>query len=181
MTVSDAAVFVRVDFDQPEDRQDLLGLCSEYFLWMDGEIKHLCGFSIPDVVHMSLEDYVRYTIDIGQRIGRAEGGVFLLKNENGKAIAMGGLRRLPDGAAEIVRIFTKPESRGRGSGAAVVGNLLELARSLGYREICLDTGVFMTSAHQIYEAAGFMPCKPYSGAEAPEALQPYWLYMRRSL
>jgi ribosomal protein S18 acetylase RimI-like enzyme len=96
-------------------------------------------------------------------------------------MAMGGLRRLPDGTAEIVRIYTKPESRGLGLGRRMVGELTSLASSLSYQTLRLDTAVFMESAQRIYEAAGFLPRGPYAGAEPPPQLQPYWLYYERSV
>lgn len=173
--------FSRVDFSDADDRQALDHLCREYFLWMNDEVLRSCGFSIPDVIRMSIEDYVRFTMDIGSRIKSEDGGIFLLRDAEGKALAMGGLRRLPDGAAEIVRIFTRPECRGGGYGTFVFEGLLKLARDLAYREVYLDTGIFMTSAHKIYNACGFTPCEPYPGAEPPDELQPYWLYMKKVL
>ena len=94
---------------------------------------------------------------------------------------MGGLRTLPDGAAEIVRIYTRPTYRGRGCGALMVRHLIEEAKRAGHSVIRLDTGVFMRSAQKIYEAAGFVRREPYEGAEPPAVLQPYWLYMERAL
>lgn len=181
MTAAEGMTFTRVNLDQQAERQELRDLCRDYFVWMNGEITRVCGFSIPDVVKMDIDAYVDLTMDIGRRIGPEEGGIFLLRDAGGQPLAMGGLRRLPDGAAEIVRIYTRPECRGRGCGAAVMDNLIAWARRLGYQTIRLDTGVFMTSAHKIYRAAGFAPCEPYPGAEPPEALQPFWLYMQRPL
>jgi GNAT superfamily N-acetyltransferase len=166
---------------QEADRQVFVDLSQEYFQWMDREIIRLCGFSIPTIVNMALGDYVAYTAKIGAGINPAEGGIYFLRDAGRNAVAMGGLRRLPSGSAEIVRIYTRPQCRGHGYGATMVENLIFEARRLGYPELYLDTGVFMTSAQKIYSAAGFSACDPYSGAEPPEALKPYWLYMRRSL
>ena len=54
------------------------------------------------------------------------------------------------------------------------------AEQRGNAVVRLDTGVFMLSAQKIYEAAGFVRRGPYPGAEPPEFLQPYWIYMERS-
>lgn len=173
--------FRRVDFDNEVDRKELFDLCREYFLWMNDEVLRSCGFSISDVVKMPIEDYVHLTMDIGSRITASDGGIFLLRDADGEIAAMGGLRRLPNGGGEIVRIFTRPSCRGRGYGRIVVEALLNLARDLAYEVVYLDTGIFMTSAHKIYSACGFTACSPYPGAEPPNELQPYWLYMKRAL
>ena len=93
---------------------------------------------------------------------------------------MGGLRTLPDGVPEIVRIYTRPQHRGKGLGARMVSQLVAEAEQRGNAVVRLDTGVFMLSAQKIYEAAGFVRRGPYPGAEPPEFLQPYWIYMERA-
>lgn len=48
---------------------------------------------------------------------------------------------------------------------------------VGYREVILDTGPFMTSAHRLYEAAGFLDIPAYAEAEVPQALHHDWRFM----
>lgn len=164
-----------------ERREEILEISIEYFDWMNVEIIQCCKFSIPEIVGMSLDAYVQYTTEIGCQIGPDEGGVYVQRDSTGEIMAMGGLRRLPDGAAEIVRIFTRPQFRGKGLGRQSVAHLVGQARRLGYDMIRLDTAVFMRSAQQIYRAAGFSLCEPYAGAEPPPQLLPFWLYMQRTL
>jgi hypothetical protein len=71
---------------------------------MNGEISSRCGFSIPDIINTTLDSYVLHTVKIASGIRPEEGGVYFLRDRGGQPIAMGGLRRLPDGASEIVRI-----------------------------------------------------------------------------
>lgn len=179
--MSDEPRPVRAKLNQSPERQVFSDLSEEYFLWMDQQISRLCGFSIPDIVKMDLNEYVAFTVGIGCNIDEDEGGVYFIRTLDGDVAAMGGIRRLPSGASEIVRIYTRPQFRGMGYGARMVQGLVATARQLGYREIYLDTGIFMESAQKIYEASGFAACAPYPGAEPPEELKPYWLYMKRSL
>ena len=181
MDMTDGVTFSRGDLQQSVERQAFLDLSHEYFRWMNQEISQLCGFSIPTLVKMSISDYIALTLDIAAQISPTEGGIYFLRDAGGNTIAMGGLRRLPSGSAEIVRIYTRPESRGNGHGTTMIQRLISETRRLGYDELYLDTGVFMTSAQKIYRAAGFTACDPYPGAEPPEALVPYWLYMKHSL
>lgn len=172
---------MRADLRQPSVRQEFSDLSHEYFVWMNEKIAVLCGFSIPDIVNMPLAEYVELTVGIGCKLTLEEGGVYFIRNVDGHAVAMGGIRRLPDGTAEIVRIYTRPSSRGLGFGSAMISGLINEAGRLGYRELRLDTGVFMREAQSLYKAAGFTPCEQYAGAEPPDELKPYWLYMSRSL
>lgn len=181
MSTPHSITFGRADLAQASDRDSFVTLSRAYFDWMNGEIIRRCGFSIPDVINASLDGYVLHTVDVGSRLTPEEGGIYFLREPGGQPLAMGGLRRLPDGAAEIVRIYTSPESRGVGLGRRMVGELAGIARSLGYQILRLDTAVFMVSAQRIYEAAGFTRRAPYAGAEPPPPLQPYWLYYERPL
>lgn len=173
--------FSRADLHDAADRQTFVDLSQEYFEWMDQEIRKLCGFSIPSIAHMDLSDYVAHTTDMFASVGPSDGGLYFLRDANGNTAAMGGLRRLPSASAEIVRIYTRPQCRGQGLGTTMVQGLIGEARRLGYTEVYLDTGVFMTSAQKIYREAGFTACPPYPGAEPPPVLVPYWLYLKRSL
>lgn len=173
--------FERLDLATSEDRKAFIGITQEYFDWMNGEIIRHCAFSIPDIVGMSLESYVGHTAEIGARIEPEAGGVYARRDADGQIMAICGLRRLPDGAAEIVRIFTRPHFRGRGLGSQSVNFVINEARRLGYQMIRLDTAVFMTSAQKIYRAAGFAICGPYDGAEPPPQLVPFWIFMERGL
>jgi GNAT superfamily N-acetyltransferase len=181
MPPTDEALFERLDMRVDAIRADYLAITQDYFDWMDGEIVRFCNCSIPDLVGMTLEGYVRHTADIAASFPPEDGGIYCQRNGAGRIVAIGGLRRLPDGAAEIVRIFTRPAFRGRGLGLQSVSHLIGEARRLGYDTVRLDTAVFMTSAHKIYRASGFLPRGPYAGAEPPSPLLPYWLFMERAV
>lgn len=63
----------------------------------------------------------------------------------------------------------------------MLDRLIEDARSFGYRELVLDTGPFMTSAHRLYEAVGFFDVPAYVEAEALQALHYDWRLLRCKL
>lgn len=178
--VADGIRFVPIHEGGRRHQADVLRLTGDYFRWMDGEISRMCGISIPEMVGTDLNDYVATTMD-GMCAVRPPDGVFYLVEDADEAVGMGGLCRLPDGAAELVRIYTDPAHRGRGIGARTVAMLVDRARTFGYDRVKLDTGIFMTSAQRIYAAAGFTATGPYEGAEPPAILHPYWLYMSRDL
>lgn len=181
MVRSEAFSFGRSDLGTPDDLAAFTALSRDYFRWMDEEISSRCGFTIQDIVQMDRDNYVLHTVSVGRALKPEDGGIYFVRDPGGRPVAMGGLRRLPDGTGEIVRIFTRPELRGHGLGSRVVHELAEEARRLGYSILRLDTAVFMTSAQKIYAAAGFTLRTPYAGAEPPQQLQPHWLYLERAL
>lgn len=155
-------------------------LTMAYFEWMNQEIKAACPFSIEDIVGMPLADYVAQALDTICPNDALSARFYLLVVDE-VAVAMGGIRRLPDGSAEIVRIYTDPEHRGHGYGRHVLNKLMADAVSLGYKTLKLDTGLFMKSAHRLYESLGFQDCEAYVGAEPPPELRPFWRFMERYL
>ncbi len=83
------------------------------------------------------------------------GGVYLVGYRGGAAVCGGGLKRLPDGACEIKRMYVVPEARRSGLARALLEALEEAARALGYRTVRLDTGSRQPHAQAFYEAAGY--------------------------
>lgn len=179
MAAAEDFAFTTADLQHPDDLAAFRALNDAYFAWMDGELSRVTGRGLQDIVGMDRASYVNLTVDIALRIVPHAAQVYFLRDAAGRAVAMGGLRMLPDGALEIVRIYTRPEQRGQGLGARMVNELVAEATRRGAATVRLDTGSFMRSAQKIYAAAGFVRRDPYPGAEPPEFLQPFWIYMER--
>src|SRR3954468_1420044 len=93
-------------------------------------------------------------------------GSFLVVYEDGEAIACGGLRALPDGAAEVKRMYVVPDARGRGVAARLLARLEDEARRLGYGRVRLDTAAKLTEAQALYRGAGYTEIPDYNGNPA---------------
>ena len=170
--------FVQADLEQ--HRELLIDFNAAYINWIGDCIQEYFGLSLPSLLGMSIPDYADSSLDKLCEETPPHGIFYIVFN--GKvALGMGGLRRMRDGVGEIKRIYVSPASRGGGVGAKVLDQLIRDAKSYGYGEIMLETGPFMTSAHLIYEAAGFLDIPPYTEAEVPEALRHDWRFMRRQL
>ena len=66
----------------------------------------------------------------------------------------------PGGEILMKRLFVQPEGRGLGLGISLV-NLLDIAKSLGYTQIKLDTLPRMSEAIKLYTRLGFIPTTSY--------------------
>lgn len=75
--------------------------------------------------------------------------------------AMVGLRPLDDTICEMKRLYVHPSARGHGLARALILRLLDEARTLGYREMRLDTLPMMGDAQALYIALGFADVAPY--------------------
>ena len=88
-------------------------------------------------------------------------GRLLLAGDAGDAFGCIALRPLEDGVGEIKRLFVQPRARGAHWGRRLAELVIGEARSIGYRELKLDTLARMTSARRLYESLGFVECAPY--------------------
>lgn len=85
------------------------------------------------------------------------GGTFVVGFEDGTPVCCGAIKRLPDGACEIKRMFVAKDARGRGVARALLAELERRARAMGYEIARLDTGPRQTRAQRMYERAGYAP------------------------
>lgn len=90
------------------------------------------------------------------------GGTFVVGERDGVPICCGGIKRLPDGACEIKRMFVVEHARGRGVARALLEELERRARELGYAIARLDTGPRQMRAQRMYERAGYVAIENFN-------------------
>jgi len=88
-------------------------------------------------------------------------------DETGTDVGCGGIRRSPSGAEGLVRfeikhLWLQPQTRGRGLGRALLGELERRARELGAQELVLDTNASQEAASGLYRSAGYVEVAPYN-------------------
>jgi GNAT superfamily N-acetyltransferase len=90
-------------------------------------------------------------------------GVFLVvRDDDGRAVACGGIARFDRTRGEVKRMYVVPEARGRGLGRRLLDDLEAQARALGYRSVVLETGDRQEAALALYRRSGYVrrPCWP---------------------
>lgn len=79
----------------------------------------------------------------------------LLARLGGKAAGVVMLKPHSEGTCEMNRMFVHASARGQGVGKALVVEIVETARSLGYRRMLLAAGPRHTEAVALYQSLGF--------------------------
>ena len=88
-------------------------------------------------------------------------GALYLAWQDGQAVGCIALRPESDGAAEMKRLFVRPETRGGGFGRRLVQTVVDAAIARGYRSIRLDTVPQLERAIALYRDLGFVDRPPY--------------------
>ncbi len=161
-------------------KSHLIKLNEEYLTWIEGEMQKRYNIDMVLLLGISVEKYVEKSLEELSSYLPPEGIYYIIQNEN-LIIGMGALRKLKKGIGEIKRMYIKSKYRGNGYGKKILELLLEKGKEFGFSSIRLDTGEFMSAAHQVYRLAGFQERGQYSESEVPEFFLPYWLFMEKSL
>jgi ribosomal protein S18 acetylase RimI-like enzyme len=82
-------------------------------------------------------------------------GEFLVGVLDGRIVAIGALKRIAPGQAEIKRVRVDPAFQRRGFGQTMLDALEECATQLGYATLHLDTTVQQQAARRLYTKNGY--------------------------
>ena len=95
---------------------------------------------------------------------RKESSVYWIAESEGQIIGGCGLYPtpgLPEGCVELVKFYLMASSRGRGTGWNLMDKTIASARTLGYRQLYLESLPELNKAISLYERAGFRKiCQP---------------------
>ena len=154
--------------------QPIRELFWEYLQWANAKVEESFGVSF-DIATM-LEDDMNTLDKFMPPKGR-----LLLGYMEDQAMGIACLKSLTDGIGEVKRMYVRREARNQGLGRALLNQLLDEARQIGYERVRLDSARFMTEAHQLYRASGFREIEAYEGSEIPKEFQKNWIFMEREL
>lgn len=81
--------------------------------------------------------------------------------EDGQAVACGAIKEYEPGTMEVKRMYTSPESRGRGIAGQILSELEKWATELNYQKCVLETGKTQVAAIHLYEKNGYKTIPNY--------------------
>ena len=117
-------------------------------LWRDMEIRYADDPTAPET--KGEKDDL-----LNEELLPPTGRFVFVMDDDGEPVACGAIRRHDDVAAEIKRMYVRPEARGRGLARVVLRELESTATNLGYRALVLETGLRQPEAIALYESHGY--------------------------
>ncbi len=131
----------------PDDLETLRALLGEYA-------------ADPDVA-ACVEDFATELSGLPGEYQPPRGGMLVAVGADDVPAGCVGLREFDGDTAEMKRLYLGPGARGGGVGRRLVEAVVELARSLRYQAIRLDTLPTQRAAQGIYESLGFVDIAAY--------------------
>ncbi|WP_439679907.1 GNAT family N-acetyltransferase [Embleya sp. MST-111070] len=95
-------------------------------------------------------------------------GVFLVGRYRDEPAACAGVRLRADGAAELTRVFVRPDMRGTGGGRRLMAAVDDAARALGAERIMLDTRLDLIEARTLYTRTGYVEVPAHNNCQYAE-------------
>jgi len=89
---------------------------------------------------------------------KKRGSTYWVAEEEGRIIGGCGIyptTDLPEGCAELVKLYLHPEKRGRGTGRELIRKSLRSAEKMGYQQVYLESFPEFNKAINLYLKSGF--------------------------
>lgn len=96
--------------------------------------------------------------------------------ENGNPMACGAIKEFSPEVMEVKRMYTSPESRGKGIAGKVLSELEMCATELSYKKCILETGKKQPEAIWLYRRSGYQTIPnygQYAGVENSVCFEKY--------
>jgi putative acetyltransferase len=141
---------------EPKDNPDIAALIRKVFrefkidrpgtVYTDPTTDHLYElFQSPGSLYwIALEDNLTASTDLSELSNNILGGCGIYPTPG-----------LPEGCAELVKLYVSAENRGKGIGLALMEKCFESAKEMGYKQLYLETLPELSKAVGMYEKAGF--------------------------
>jgi GNAT superfamily N-acetyltransferase len=156
-----------IEFQQVESewqRKAAGSLIREYLEWLNDRLRREYGleFDVEAMVQSDLSDPYKFHPPYGR---------FYLARYKDEIAGVGCLKRLETDVGEVQRMYVPTAYRGKGIGRAIANRLIADARSMGYRQLKLESLKFLDAAHSLYRSVGFHEIERYAD-NSMESYQP---------
>jgi putative acetyltransferase len=138
-----------------EEYKSAATLFKEYAVWLN--------------IDLSFQHFEEELTTLKEMYGPPHGAIILAKKEN-EHIGCVAIRQKENGIAELKRMYVQPIFQQQGVGVLLLNNALEIATTLGYKKIWLDTLNDMYPAIKLYKNAGFYEIPAYYFNPEPNAI-----------
>jgi GNAT superfamily N-acetyltransferase len=96
-------------------------------------------------------------VESAARAGIADGRLWLWEDEGGATVSLAGRTRAAAGVSRIAPVYTPPQARRRGYGAAVTAACTADALARGVDHVVLFTDLANPTSNSVYQRIGFRP------------------------
>jgi putative acetyltransferase len=111
-------------------------------------------------INLSFQHFEDELLGLKTMYSKPNGGILLCKNED-EFVGCVGIRKIDNDTAELKRMFLKPAYQKKGIGKVLLEKAIELAKTLNYKTIRLDTLNYMAPAINLYKQYGFYEIPAY--------------------
>lgn len=145
-------VFIYEAYDKLEEIKKLF---TDYAKWIN--------------MDLSYQNYEEEFKNLPGKYAKPEGRLYIAYL-NGKAVGCIALRKIDDLKCEMKRLYVDPAGRGHQIGRKLAEKVINEAKTIGYRQMLLDTLPFMESAIHLYESLGFKKIEAYYSTPLAETI-----------
>ncbi len=133
--------------------------------------------AVPADSHMAMDWFTRFQVEAGSHVVDVEPVIrdriedqllWLWEDDDGQPVSMAGRNRTAAGVARIGPVYTPPEHRRRGYGAAITGACTSDALSPGAHGAVLFTDLANLTSNAIYQQIGYRSLRDHLVIEFEE-------------
>jgi putative acetyltransferase len=117
--------------------------------------------TVQDFYDVLEEEHELHDVDNYQQAYVENQGLFLVVLDDEKLIGTGAIKKLDEDIAELKRLWLLEEYHGQKIGYQVISQLLDFARTHGYKKVRLQTSQKQERAVRFYTRLGFYEIPSY--------------------